>query len=294
MILTLTSYGARMERDASLSSLDLSPLMNRRNLLRLLAGAGVVTLVSCASTNRSASTTPTTTTTTTTTTDATTGSQTSGSSSGSTDTATPIPEETAGPFPGDGSNGPNVLTEDGVVRRDITKSFGTATGTAKGVPTKIQLTLLDTKNGSAPLAGAAVYVWHCDRDGLYSLYSDGATSANYLRGVQTSDNKGVVTFETIFPACYSGRWPHIHFEVYANLADATGGGNTIATSQVALPKAACDVVYAVDGYDQSVANLSQVSLTSDMVFSDDGGVRELATVTGSADAGYTVALTVPV
>jgi hypothetical protein len=34
-----------------------------------------------------------------------------------------IPEETAGPFPGDGSNGPDVLSQSGVVRQDIRSSF---------------------------------------------------------------------------------------------------------------------------------------------------------------------------
>ena len=114
-------------------SLDLSPLMNRRKLLRLLAGAGVVTLVSCASSSRTAS--------------------------------TPIPEETAGPFPADGTNGPDVLTDNGVVRRDIRSSFGSASGTAAGVPVTIKLTLLDSSNDAAALAGAAVYLWHCDREG---------------------------------------------------------------------------------------------------------------------------------
>ena len=33
-----------------------------------------------------------------------------------------IPEETAGPYPGDGSNGVNVLSESGIVRSDITTS----------------------------------------------------------------------------------------------------------------------------------------------------------------------------
>ena len=42
-----------------------------------------------------------------------------------------IPEETAGPYPGDGSNGPNVLAESGVVRSDITTSFGDASGVAE-------------------------------------------------------------------------------------------------------------------------------------------------------------------
>jgi protocatechuate 3,4-dioxygenase beta subunit len=250
-----------MALDDRPSSLDLFPLMQRRNLLKLMAGAGVVTLAGCASSRT---------------------------------TSAAIPEETAGPFPGDGSNGPNVLSEDGVVRRDITSSFGSASGTAEGVPASLELTLLDTSNAAAPLSGVALYVWHCDREGRYSLYSDGVTGANYLRGVQVSGADGVVRFETIFPACYSGRWPHIHFEVYSSLDDATSGGDTIATSQVALPTAACNTVYATDGYDQSVENLSQISLESDNVFGDDGGVRELATVTGNASAGYAIALTVPV
>jgi protocatechuate 3,4-dioxygenase beta subunit len=275
-----------MELDNALASHDLSALMGRRNLLKLMAGAGVVTLVGCASSSRTTAKSNTTSTTT---------SGTSGStSSDPPDTSTPIPEETAGPFPGDGSNGPNVLSENGVVRRDITSSFGSASGTADGVPATLRLTLLDTSNDAAPLSGAAVYVWHCDREGRYSLYSDGATDANYLRGVQLSDADGVVTFETIFPACYSGRWPHIHFEVYSTLAEATSGGDPIATSQVALPTAACNTVYATDGYGESVDSLSRVSLESDMVFGDDGGVRELAAVTGNPSAGYVIALTVPV
>lgn len=53
--------------------------------------------------------------------------------SGSTTTGA-IPEETAGPYPGDGTDGPNVLTESGVVRSDIRSSFGSLTGTAQGVP----------------------------------------------------------------------------------------------------------------------------------------------------------------
>lgn len=93
-----------------------------------------------------------------------------------------IPEETLGPYPGDGSNGPNVLEASGVVRRDITSSFGTSSTKAEGVPLTVTLTLLDNANGCAPLAGAAVYAWHCDREGKYSLYDDGLENENYLRG----------------------------------------------------------------------------------------------------------------
>ena len=130
-----------------------------------------------------------------------------------------VPEETAGPFPGDGSNGPNVLTESGVVRSDIRSSFGSSTTVAEGVPLAIELTVQDAE--CAPLAGAAVYLWHCDRDGNYSMYSEAAADENYLRGVQEADDTGLVTFTSIFPACYPGRWPHIHFEVYPSLELAT-------------------------------------------------------------------------
>jgi protocatechuate 3,4-dioxygenase beta subunit len=204
-----------------------------------------------------------------------------------------IPEETAGPYPGDGSNGPNVLAESGVVRSDIRSSFGSSDTVAEGVPLTIQVTIQDGAD-CMPLAGAAVYLWHCNREGEYSLYSQAVTNENYLRGVQEADDNGLVTFTSIFPACYSGRWPHIHFEVYPSLDLATNEANKIATSQIALPKDACDAVYATDGYSQSVSNMTQVSLTSDNVFGDDGGTQQVGTISGSVADGYSVALTVPV
>jgi protocatechuate 3,4-dioxygenase beta subunit len=136
-------------------------------------------------------------------------------------------------------------------------------------------------------------LWHCDRLGRYSLYSPGATDQNYLRGVQEADASGRVTFTSIYPACYSGRWPHIHFEVYPSLSAATSVANKTATSQIALPKETCDEVYATSGYASSVANLARVSLATDNVFSD-GSALELATITGSVESGFTAALTIAV
>ena len=156
--------------------------------------------------------------------------------------------ETAGPYPGDGSNGVNVLTESGIVRSDITRSFGSASGVAEGVPLTIKLTVLDTANGAGPLQGAAVYLWHCDREGRYSLYSEGVTQEDYLRGVQETGGDGSVTFTSIFPAAYSGRWPHIHFEVYPSLDAATTASGKLRTSHLAVPEDACRQVYATDGY----------------------------------------------
>jgi protocatechuate 3,4-dioxygenase beta subunit len=268
---------------------DLETLMVRRQVLRLIGvastGTGLLALVACLPSAGSPST-------------AASGPSSSATSSAASSSGTAscetIPEETAGPFPGDGSNGPDVLSQSGVVRSDIRSSFGNASGVAQGIPLSIKLTIQDQGNSCAPLAGAAVYLWHCDRDGNYSLYSQGVTNQNYLRGVQETNSAGLVTFQSIFPACYSGRWPHIHFEVYPSLENAGSAANKIATSQIALPKDTCDQVYATDGYSQSVRNLGQTSLQTDNVFGNDAGVRQLGAVSGSLDAGLVVALTVPV
>ena len=254
--------------------LETGAVIDRRRALRMAAGFGVslgaLQLLGCGSSSDSTGVV-----------DPTTGG-----------VCSKIPEETAGPYPADSSNGPSVLNQTGVVRTDIRSSFAGLSGTATGVPLTIALTIVSSTTCS-PLANRAVYLWHCDQAGRYSLYSAGATNQNYLRGVQPADASGTVTFTSIFPACYSGRWPHIHFEVYPSLTAATNVANKIATSQLALPKATCDLVYATSGYQQSITNLSQVSLASDMVFSD-GSALELATMSGSVASGLTATLTVAV
>jgi len=274
---------------------DRGLVFDRRGLLSLFAaGAGAAILAACDSNDSGGEATETSGPATSGTGETIATTSTSADSTTSIDTAcAPIPEETAGPFPGDGSNGPDVLAESGIVRSDIRSSLGSASGVADGIPLAFDLTVVDTAAGCTPLAGAAVYVWHCDREGRYSMYSSGVEDENYLRGVQEADADGRVAFMSTFPGCYSGRWPHVHFEVYASVADATGGGEPITTSQLALPADACDVVYGTDGYDDSVSNLAQLSLESDMVFAD-GAEQQVADVTGDADSGYAATLTVPV
>ena len=207
-----------------------------------------------------------------------------------------IPQETAGPFPADGSQASrqtlNALALSGIVRQDIRMSLGTG-NVAAGVPCTIELTLVNTNANCAPLANYAVYAWHCDRDGNYSMYSNGVTDEDYLRGVQSSDSAGKVIFSSIFPACYAGRWPHVHFEIYPSLEQATAANNAIHTSQLGMPKDVCDTVFATDGYAQSVKNLSQISLDTDNVFRD-GYSTQIATLTGDVRNGYRAALTVGV
>jgi protocatechuate 3,4-dioxygenase beta subunit len=262
--------------------------MARRRLFGVLGGVSAAAVVAaCASDNDSSAA-------------STSSSSTSASASQSVDTNTvdvsagEIPEETGGPYPGDGSNGVNVLTQTGVVRSDITSSFGGATGVADGVPLTVRMNVYDLSGSEAnALAGAAVYIWHCNRDGEYSMYSQDVADENYLRGVQETDSSGSVEFTSIFPAAYSGRWPHIHFEVYPSLDDATSASNKLRTSQLALPEDVCDQVYEADGYEASVDNMGRTSLENDNVFSD-GYSLQMATVTGNNDDGYVATLNVPV
>ncbi len=278
----------------------LSRSMGRRGVLGVLGGLGVAAVAGCASDDTASTASATTST-----------SPSGGPSGGPGGPAAPpdggtggdssvevadgeIPEETAGPYPGDGSNGPDVLSESGVVRSDITSSFGSASGVAEGVPLTLRFKVYDlTGEDVQVLSGAAIYAWHCDRDGSYSMYDGDALDENYLRGVQETDEDGWVEFTTIFPACYAGRWPHVHFEVYESLDAATSVSNKLRTSQLAFPQDVCDDVYATSGYESSVPNLAGVSLDSDGIFSD-GYSLQLASMKGSVTEGYTATLNVPI
>jgi len=205
-----------------------------------------------------------------------------------------IPSETTGPFPANGTNGRNVLNQSGIIRSDIRASFGSAgTTIAAGTPATVTLQLQSVGDNCAPLAGYAVYLWHCDATGQYSMYSPGAAAQNYLRGVQATDASGKVTFTSIYPSTYPGRWPHMHFEIYRSAAQAVSGTNALKTSQIALPEAPSREIYAQSAlYPSSAAHLKSMSLASDGVFGDDGGALELATVTGSIAGGYVISLPV--
>ena len=272
--------------------------LTRRRMLGLLGGAGAgLVLAACGSSGSSSasasggSVSTTGATTLTTLLGGSTSTTAAGTSSGATVTDA-IPEETGGPYPADGTNGPDVLTESGIVRSDITSSFGDYSGTADGVALGVDLTIVHAGDGS-PFPGAALYLWHADRDGHYSLYT--AADQNYLRGVQEAGADGTLSFSTIYPGCYDGRWPHMHFEVFPSLDAATSAGNRLVTSQLALPEDTCHEVYdATAGYESSVDNLARTSLATDMVFSD-GTDLQIPTVTGTPEGGdLRIALTIAV
>lgn len=299
-----------------ISKAPANPTLTRRQTLRWLSAGAVslspLGLMGCgsggASSDSSTASSSSTTTTTTDSTASSSGASSTSSTSSSTASASTtsscseIPTETAGPYPADGSLASsqrlNALALSGIVRSDIRTSVGAASGTAAGVLLTVKLKIVSTNANCANLAGRAVYLWHCTQDGGYSLYSSGITGENYLRGVQVTDSNGEVTFVTVFPGCYSGRWPHIHFEVYPSLAaatDATAVSDYTKVSQLALPATTCTEVYTnVSGYSSSLRNLASISLATDNIFSNDNAALQMATVTGNASTGYTASLTVGV
>ncbi|MHC9420672.1 dioxygenase family protein [Sphingomonas citri] len=270
-------------------------MVQRRRALKWFAGAGTVALVAgCGSGSGDAETDVTTTATATPTPSPTpTPSATATSTSSATTGCVLNATETAGPYPADGTNSSsgstsNVLTATGIVRSDIRASFLGSTTAATGVQVTLTLTLVDVNQSCAPLAGYAIYLWHCDREGHYSLYT--AAAESYLRGVQVTDSNGQVTFTAIFPGCYDGRWPHIHFEVFSSLANALGGRYATLTSQLALPSSTCATVYADTAtYPSSASNFARVALSSDNVFGDNTTAQNTQmtpSFTGTPTAGY--------
>ena len=211
------------------------------------------------------------------------------------------PLETAGPYPGDGTNQKagavvNALTQEGIQREDMRVSFNGMTGTAEGVELKLVLRLVDSSAVCAPLVGHALYLWHCTNSGQYSLYD--LPDQNFLRAVGISDGKGEVHFTSIFPGCYGGRWPHLHFEVFSDAASAVSGKASLLISQIALPEAAAAALYAADArYGNGTANLKATSLSDDMAFGDNTPEQIAAqtmVLTGDAAVGFSGRVTIAI
>lgn len=266
----------------------------RRRALGALGSLGVIALTGCGGgDDATASGTATTSTTTSSTASTTAATTTTATTSGR---CAAVPEETAGPYPADGSQASgatyNVLALSGIVRSDIRTSIG-GTVAAGGVPLTLRITLTDTA-ACAPLSGYAIYLWHCTREGTYSVYTTHSIGENHLRGVQPTDAGGVATFTTVVPGCYAGRMPHMHLEIYRSVATATGAGNKLRTTQLAFPTDVLKAVYAAaPGYSQSTANLNAISFATDNVFSD-GTSLEMTSLSGNVTDGYVATISISI
>jgi protocatechuate 3,4-dioxygenase beta subunit len=161
------------------------------------------------------------------------------------------------------------------------------------VPLTIKITVCNTNNSCAALSGALVDIWHCTALGYYSEYTDtpgggysivNYTASHFLRGRQTTDTNGLVTFTSIFPGWYSPRAPHIHVHVY------NSAGTSLLITQIAFPTDVCNTVYTTAS-PYSDRGVQDTANTADSVFSDSLST-ELSTVTGSVSAGYVLTMTI--
>ncbi len=262
------------------------PSSRRTSLRWLLLGAASLPILGCGGSADGSSNTGST------------SNNSNSGNSGSTGNCSVIPEETGGPYPGDGSNSNsngvvNVLTMSGIVRKDIRSSFNGASAVADGIPLTINLKINNASSSCAAAAGYTVYLWHCDKDGNYSLYSAGLTNQNYLRGVQVANANGELSFTTIYPGCYAGRVPHVHFEIFPSLERSTSVANRLKTSQLTFPSATSQEAYSDSRYSASVRNLAQISFATDNVFSD-GTALQMASISGNVRDGYVASLTINV
>ncbi|MBT2186454.1 intradiol ring-cleavage dioxygenase [Sphingobium sp. H33] len=213
-------------------------------------------------------------------------------------TCTQTPSETTAPYPADGTGATsgsvnNVLNQSGIVRNDIRASFVGSSAIAPGVRLTLNITLQNSGSNCAAVTGYAIYVWHADAQGRFSLYTIPAET--YLRGVQVTDGTGKVSFTTIIPGVLSGRYPHIHVAIFPTLASATVGANAVFATQLILPVDLCTAVYAdTTTYAGAQTRFGAITLASDPVFGDNSTEQNASrtlTATGTVAAGYTADVT---
>jgi protocatechuate 3,4-dioxygenase beta subunit len=211
-----------------------------------------------------------------------TDTDTSTGGSGNNPSCTATPSETAGPFP---TKSPSSL-----VTSDIR-------GDRTGVAFTIKIVIKNRNNSCAVLAGALVDIWHCDKDGYYSEYGGTGmqtvnyTAVHFLRGRQTTDSSGQVTFTSIFPGWYTGRATHIHVHIY------NASGTSLLVTQIAFPEGSGTAVATVNstagqtyGYTKGMTGYTYNA--NDNVFSDDSSGIEMSAVSGSLSGGYTLTHTI--
>lgn len=236
--------------------------MERKNFLKslVIGAASASAIIACKKDD--VSNTDTTGTTTTTTGGATT-----------TNGCTVAPDETEGPFP--------THTPASYVRSDIRDD-------RTGYKLTAKLTVVNHNNNCNALSGLLVDIWHCDAAGNYSEYggttmqSTNYTSVHFLRGRQTTDSTGTVTFTTIFPGWYSGRATHIHVHIYS------ASGTSLKVTQIAFPEGANTALVAVNGYTKGMTGYTYNK--NDGIFSDDTAGIEIATVTGNTTDGFALSI----
>ena len=265
---------------------DNGRLWNRRSALLVVGGAGLTALLAACGSSKNVSsattaaanvtTAPTTTTKATSTAPrATTAAVTT--STGATATSVVLaPEMTEGPY----------YLDLNLVRSDVTED-------REGAPLALNFTVVDLSSGTA-INGAAIDIWHCDANGLYSGFASASASANsggstsddgtFLRGTQLTDASGKAAFATVYPGWYQGRTVHIHVKVHVS-------GKVIHVGQLFFDDAFTDTVYAATA-PYSSRSARGTRNANDSIYS--GGGAQSTLVVAKSGSAYTATMTMGV
>jgi protocatechuate 3,4-dioxygenase beta subunit len=176
------------------------------------------------------------------------------------------PTETIGPYP----------SRTDMFRSDVREN-------RQGTPLTLTIKVVNVSSACAAVSGADVEIWHVDAAGDYSQYGS-QTGATFLRGIQTTNAAGEVTFTTIYPGWYQGRATHIHGEV-------TMAGRLVKVTQMAFPESINNMVHTSGVYASRGTN--PMTNQSDGIFSDSLA-SELITPAGNPSSGYTATFQVGV
>ena len=153
----------------------------------------------------------------------------------------------------------------------------------QGIALLINFKIKDQGEACNPVSGAQVDIWHCDAEGYYSEYGnhplqeEDFTKVSFLRGRQTTDANGEVSFISIFPGWYPGRAPHIHVDVLRD-------GKILLSTQVAFPEESTSEVYASRGYKGK----EDTPNSTDGVFRNSLAGNMADSVVGNVTYGYTL------
>lgn len=202
------------------------------------------------------------------------------------------------------TQGPYYLDR-GLLRKNITES-------KPGLRLALALTVLDART-CMPLQNAGVEIWHCDAVGIYSGYVKASMGGpgmgpggfggppppppggfagrgrggpggpppqmhatddgTFFRGLQFTNAKGVVEFDTIYPGWYMGRDTHIHLKIHTG-GDVSNrlyqGGHVVHTGQLFFPDDLSDEIAQLKPYSEH-HRVVRTRLDEDMVFADAHG-----------------------
>jgi protocatechuate 3,4-dioxygenase beta subunit len=201
--------------------------------------------------------------------------------------------------------------DDETLRRDITEG-------RPGVPLTLAIRVVDARS-CAPLRDAALDIWHCDASGVYSGFTadnpDGGPvrgrgpgmppgppppgfgrgprqidATRFLRGVQISDDRGLVEFSTLYPGWYAGRAIHIHTKVHI------ASGHVAHTGQLFFPEDLTERIARIEPYAKR-QGVYRTTQAEDGIFNSQHGAEGMLKMErlGRADSdGFRAAITLAI